>query len=380
MSRILALAALLGTLGMASSATAAERRLLAYYASRSGEGVPTYNATTIPYAQLTHIDHAFLRLAPAGDGSLAIGPNLLEPELIQRAHAAGVKVMISVGGGGARGFGPVATDPAKRANLVKNLHKFVVENGYDGVDMDWEFPQGLEERAACTLLMLAIRKELPPPFLVSMATPADPTRQGSYDVIALAQILDFFNVMTYDFHGPWSNHAGHHSPLFLDPQDPAHTHASLRDSIDIYLDYFHVPPEKLNIGTGFYGYEFTTAGDLWDKCDCRGTTNSRSYGTYIKPRINQMGWVRRFDEAAQAPYLVHESRSEPGFITYDDPESTARKVEYVLGQRGLGGFFTWAIGGRFNDYDGQSQDLLDAMAKAFEKYRLVSEPNAGGAK
>ena len=222
--------------------------------------------------------------------------------------------------------------------------------------------------------MLAMRKELPSPrYLLSMAIPGDPSRpdQGSYDLIALSQILDFINVMTYDFHGPWSSHAGHNSPLFLNPKDPGHNHDSLKASIDVFVDNFHVPPEKLNIGTGFYGYEFTTVHDLWDKCDCAKTTFSRSYGTYIKPRINQMGWKRYFDEAAQAPYLLRESRSEPGFITYDDPESTARKVEYALGTRGVGGFFTWALGGHFNDYDGHSQDLMTAMHAAFEKYRKL---------
>jgi chitinase len=354
---------------------AQNKRLLAYYGRSldSKPGQVAYNAGNIPYDELTHIIHVSLGLDPRGDGTLYVRPGLLEPELISRAHAAGVKVMITVGAATAR-FATVSANADARAALAKNLHDFVVANGYDGVDIDWEYPDGLEQRSNCTLMMLAIRKALPAPYLLSMATTGNPTLPGSssydsYDIEALSQILDFFNVMTYDFHGPWTSHSGHNSPLFQSPKDPGTDDGSLAASIDIYLNYFHVPAEKLNIGSGFYGYEFTTAKGLWQPCDkCQTTTFYRGYGAYIKPRINAMGWKRKFDPAAQAPYLIRSSPAEPGFITYDDAESTARKVDYVLGKRNLGGFFIWAIGGADSDYDGHSEDLLTAMSEAFKKY------------
>ncbi len=351
---------------------AQNKRLLAYYSSHSRKGGFPYNASNIPYDELTHIDHAFLDLDPKRDGTLYVRPGLLEPELISRAHAAGVKVMISVGGDPAR-FATVSASATTREAFAKNLHDFVVANGYDGVDIDWEYPEGLQQRSDCTLTMIAIRKELPQPqYLLSMATAGNPTRpgQGSYDFEALSQILDFINVMTYDFHGPWTRHAGHNSALFQSRKDPGTNDGSLTTSIDVYLNYFHVPPEKLNIGSGFYGYEFTTANGLWQPCDkCETATFSRGYGAYIKPRINAMGWKRKFDSAAKAPYLIPSAAGKPGFITYDDAESTTRKVNYVLGKRNLGGFFIWAIGGPgYSDYDGQKEDLLTAMSKAFRKY------------
>jgi len=53
---------------------------------------------------------------------------------------------------------------------------------------------------------------------------------------------------------------------------------------------------------------------------------------------------------------------EPGFITYDDPDSTARKVAYALTVRDLGGIFMWELS---QDYDGKKQDLLDSMYRSF---------------
>jgi chitinase len=63
-----------------------------------------------------------------------------------------------------------------------------------------------------------------------------------------------------------------------------------------------------------------------------------------------------------APYLTHQSGT-PGFITYDDAASTARKVVYALQVRGLGGVFMWELSG---DYDGKHQDLFDSMYRAFK--------------
>ena len=53
----------------------------------------------------------------------------------------------------------------------------------------------------------------------------------------------------------------------------------------------------------------------------------------------------------------------PGFITYDDAATTNRKTRYILNQRGFGGVFMWELSA---DYDGQSQDLLDAMYKGWQ--------------
>ena len=125
-----------------------------------------------------------------------------------------------------------------------------------------------------------------------------------------------------------------------------------------------VPPEKLNIGTAFYGYEFDEAPKLWGGCGCGAGTTSRDYGTYIKQRVNHLGWEAHVDKIAKAPFLLRPGQS--GFLTYDDARSTKQKVNYALGERGLGGVFMSEISG---DFDGQTQDLLSAMSKAFGRYR-----------
>ncbi|HTS71737.1 MAG TPA: glycoside hydrolase family 18 protein [Terriglobia bacterium] len=339
-------------------------RVISYYPDWAKTNTPAYSAAQIPYGKLTHIEHAFLTIDPSANGDLMPDANLLEPQLIQMAHAHGVKVLISVGGGdGIQGpaLNVMAADPVAVSNFIAQLKTFVTSNGYDGVDIDWEIPITLDDANRCTAVMQALRTALPPPALISMAVTSNPAwpdvngGYGAFDIPSLTPLVDFFNVMTYDFTGPWADYAGLNSPLYQDPADPDQM-GSLKTSVDLYLNTYHVPPAKLNMGTAFYGYRFDGVSSLWETCvpDCSGTV-SVNYGPDIKPLINQ-GWTAQFDSVAQAPYLLKASGT--GFITYDDGASTKRKSQYVIGTRGLGGIFSWSLNA---DYDGSSQDLLDAM-------------------
>jgi chitinase len=343
------------------------KRLLGYYTWWSKQNNPpyAYSADQIPYKKLTHIAHAFVLLNGKADGTLNVPKDYLEPALIAKAHAAGVKVLVSIGGGdGIQGprFNKMARTEASRQAFVHNVHAFLSANGYDGVDIDWEVPNA-KDMSNCTTLMQELRAELPAPWLISMATPSDPRSWGQgFDIPALAPIVDFMNVMTYDFTGPWSGVVGLNSPLFQDPADPIQG-GSLKTSMDLYQNQYGVPAAQLNIGTPFYGYEFAGASALWAECNSC-TDTYLNYGSDIKPLINQQGWRSYMDKAAKAPYLLNPSL--PGVITYDDFTSTLRKSRYVLKQRGLGGVFMWDLSA---DYDGTSQDLLTAMYKVWRTAR-----------
>jgi chitinase len=354
-------------LACGASAAQAPKRLVAYYYYGTAKGTPPYGAGQIPYAKLTHLIQVVVQPKAAADGSLEAFEGALDADIVARAHAAGIKLLACIQGPAAT-FSKVAGDEAARARFGASLKEFADRNGYDGVDLDWEVPQGAADVANCTKLVAAMRAALPAPrYLISMATPSTPGHWGEFDFAGLTPLVDFYNVMTYDFHGPWTDHTGHNSPLFSADSDTGHD-GSLENSLNLYLNQFHVPPEKINLGTAFYGYEFPAAG-LSQSCKCEKTTQSRGYGNYIKQRIDQAGWVRHFDNVAMAPYLVHAA-DPAALITYDDAESTARKVIYALEVRDLGGVFMWEIAA---DYDGAHQDLFDAMYAAFQ--RATAKPS-----
>jgi chitinase len=342
------------------TAATSPKRLLAYYLYQDQTRIPAYTVKQIPFKKLTHLIHVALIVDRSGDGSIEISPHAIEPKLIPKAHAAHVRVLVCVQGPAAA-FSKIASGPATRLRFAQNMKEFILKYGYDGVDIDWEVPQGQPDVANNVLLMQALRDALPAPqYLLSMATPSEPGHWGEYDFTHLTPIVDFYNVMTYDFHGPWTNHAGHNSPLFSNDSDPGHD-GSIDESMTPSLNKLGVPPEKINLGTAFYGYE-SPAAQLYDQCNCEKSTPSRDY-TYIKQRIGKDGWVSSLDPVAMAPYLVRGSPA-PGFITYDDSASTARKVVYALEVRNLGGVFMWELSG---DYDGKKQDLLDSMYKTFRQ-------------
>jgi chitinase len=306
------------------------KRLLGYYPEWSKYNTPPYSAAEIPYAKLTRIAHAFVLVAAKANGTLEIPSGFIEPALIAKAHAARVKVLVSIGGGdGIQGprFNKMAASESTRRAFVKNVHRFLIKYGYDGVDIDWEVPNA-GDRANCNTLMQELRDGLPSPWLISMAVTADPRNYGQgLDIPALTPLLDFMNVMTYDFYGTWSGATGMVSPLLQDPADPSQA-GSVKTSMDLYANQYGVPVAKLNIGTPFYGYEWDGTDILWAQCiTC--ASSSQNYAPYIKNLVNRQGWTRNFDNAAVAPYLINpdiQSLKMPGFITYDDEATTARKI------------------------------------------------------
>jgi chitinase len=342
------------------------KRVVADYDSGSKYLDPpyTYAAAQIPYDKLTHIIHAGV---PFGsDGTLSAPDGFVEPDLITNAHTAGVKVMLLIGGD----VPSLEGNTALLNTVVANVQAFVTANGYDGVDLDWEYPETPADRKVLVQFMTALRAALPSPTY-SLSIDAAPWGGYGYDLDHLKSVIDFFNVMMYDCAGPWTDDAQLNSPIFWDWHDPEPWECQPGGSVESTTDIFlkHVPPSQINMGTPFYGYYYRETTGLFASCPNIGHTPDQScdnlvltenYGPFMKKRINKAGWQTYYDPISWVPYMLRADGS-PGFITYDDSFSTFYRVSYADWTRGLGGSFMWSLDA---DYDGKSQDLLDAMYKA----------------
>jgi chitinase len=360
------LTVLLALLVLGSTLHAQNKRLLAYYEFSDKFNTPPYNAETIPYHQLTHIVHSNIGPANKADGSLAIPNGFLEPALISRAHAAGVKVELCVSGP-AYVFVVINANPTARANFAQNIANFAIANGYDGIDFDYEVPYSQLQADNFTLLIAAVRDLMPKgQYLISAAVSSTPGGYGVYDFPGMTPLLDFYNVMTYDYHGAWTNHSGHNSPLYLSPLDPGQE-GSLDTTTNEYLTTYAVPAEQINLGTAFYGYAFDVS-NLWTFCQGQQLCGNAGAPTVIYSQAEQLiksgAWSQNYDDLADAPYLLDATGQTFGFITYDNPESTSKKVSYALSQRHLGGVFMWELS---QDYNGATQPLMNAMYSAFKQ-------------
>jgi chitinase len=358
------LAALLLALTFIPALHAQTPRLLAYYGYWDRWNVPPYTASTIPYHQLTHIVHSNIGPSNKADGSLAVPAVFLEPQLISRAHAAGVKVEICISGS-AYLFVVIDADATLRATFAQNIANFAIANGYDGVDFDYEVPYSQSQADNFTQLIAAVRALMPKgQYIISAAVSSSPGGYGVYDFPGMTPLLDFYNVMTYDFHGAWTNHSGHNSPLYLSPLDPGQE-GSLDTSAGEYLTTYGVPAEQINLGTAFYGYAFDVPG-LWSFCANDQLCGNPGAPTVTYSQVEQLlktgAWTENWDDLAAAPYLLDSTASTFGFITYDNPTSTSEKVSYALNKRHLGGVFMWELS---QDYNGTTQPLLNAMHSVF---------------
>ena len=336
------------------------KRLIAFYGSWSKYQTPPYTAEQIPYQKLTHIIHAGINLNEPADGSFTIpSTGFLEPQLLTKAHAAGVKVMFYVGANDGNDYSVLVASAAYRATFIKDLKAMVARYGYDGIDIDWEYQESDADQTNFTTFIKEIRGAFPSPsFLISTDVPNYPLY---IDFPSLTKYMSFFNIMLYDEAGPWTGDVQMNSPIFSDPANP-NPQGSADQAATDFTTMYQVPPEHLNMGTPFYGYDYMDQKELYQVCNpCTGdNVPSLNYGTQIKPLINQQGWVRRWNSVQEVPYLIRADGSN-GFITYDDSISTYKRVYYSVWTRGLGGSFMWEISA---DYDGRSQELLEGMYAA----------------
>ncbi len=337
------------------------KRIVGDYGYWSRYSNPPYGAAQIPYGMLTHINHAGVSFA--ADGSLSVPDGFLEPDLISKAHAAGVKVMLLLGGD----FVGLETSGAVRT-LVDNVAAFETQYGYDGADIDWEYPATTADRRFLVELMALMRASN---ANYTLSVDVAPWGGYGYDLKHLQNSLDYFNIMMYDCAGPWTAHGQLNSPIFWDWHNPAPYECQPGGSADGTANIFlaQVPADQLNMGMPFYGYYYTNINQLFGLCPnsywtddqaCDYTVQTENYGTFFKNLIHRREWQTYRDPVAFVPYMLKTDGSN-GFITYDDAFSTYYRTWYCDWQRGLGGVFMWSLDA---DYDGHSQDLLDAMYNA----------------
>ena len=59
----------------------------------------------------------------------------LAPSMIEKAHAAGARILLCFGG--QQEFLPLLENPDRIPRFVGYMVRLVEKNGYDGIDMDW---------------------------------------------------------------------------------------------------------------------------------------------------------------------------------------------------------------------------------------------------
>jgi chitinase len=196
----------------------------------------------IEFSRLTHVNIAFAN--PDSSGNLSVS-NTSITNAVNKAHAAGCKVFISLAGGyltpTQEATWNYLAQPANRPGFIQKIVQYVQSKGLDGVDIDlewqyvetWYSPFILELKAALAPLNIPLTAALPGSYRYPQITNQ-----------ALAA-FDWINMMIYDLTGPFApNNPGQHSPYWW-----------TEDCI-VYWVNQGVPASKLTLGVPFYGYNF----------------------------------------------------------------------------------------------------------------------------
>ncbi|MDI3474302.1 MAG: chitinase [Thermococcaceae archaeon] len=365
-------------------------RIVVYYISW-GVYARKFYVSDIPYENVTHVLYAFLR--PLENGTVTWADPWADPSNLEalgefKKHYPAVKVLVSVGGWTlSKYFSDIAADPAKREEFANSVLRIIRRYGFDGVDVDWEYPGGggmksnhvrPDDGKNFVLLMKKLRevldnagKEDHKHYLITAAVSPNPEIAGRVNWSDAMKYIDFINVMAYDFIGLWSNCTGHNAPLYKNPTSPVP--GSVDEAVRWYTS--RIPPEKVVLGLPFYGRSFanvplvnhglfqpyngTPDGTWGSAAETHGVMDYWD----IADRVDSGTYQEFWDNYSLVPWAYSEKLGI--FITYDDPRSVRIKTEYAINNT-LGGVMVWEI--TADRKPGTAQHpLLEAILDALEE-------------
>jgi chitinase len=300
----------------------------------------------INFRLYTHLCHAFL--VADEDGNIQQRRNVPSRDLTSEAHNAGVKVLVSLGGWGwDRQFASIVDKPEAEDRYVKSVMAIVDEYDYDGIDLDWEYPDTEKEVVGFERLTRRLRTLLDTvaekkgrPMLLTMAVSANPGTLKWLTNAFLLETMDWVNVMTYDFTGDRTGYAGHHSPLHASSKQPGGNPRSTELTMKYLLEERGLPANRLAMGIPLYGRGFNVKEPYASTKDAPKTRLPQGNFSNLRKLQHEEGWTRKWDDETKNPWLV--SPDGTMVIGYDDVESVSIKTEWAM-KKGLRGVFFWQI-------------------------------------
>ncbi|KAF2733512.1 hypothetical protein EJ04DRAFT_468282 [Polyplosphaeria fusca] len=345
--------------------------------SLTSRGCDKRSIDDVPVDSLTHLNLAFAYIEPK---TFEIVPmqGVSEHTISQitnlKQRAPGLKIWISIGGWTFSDndtdtqavWGDLASSQNKRTTFANNVYKFMKHWGFDGVDLDWEYPGapdrgGHKEDTQNYVNLLetihVIFEASASDFGLSFTAPTSYWYLRWFAIGQMYKYVNWINLMTYDLHGSWDS-----------PQDQigsfvyAHTNKTeIHDALNLFWRN-DVPANKINLGIGFYGRSYTLKDANCNKAgcpfsrsgtagECTGQGGILSY-TEIEEYISSYDLNTVYDEDAEVKYMAWGDNQ---WVSYDDKETLKKKVDFANDQ-GLGGLFVWAI-----DYDDKKHSALAAL-------------------
>ncbi len=307
-----------GTAAAATATSSPSKVFLGYWAKWGTEQTPNISLN----ANLNRIDlYSPYWYTLRSDGTLSSRESG-HATLTSMVHAKGHKVIPLIN---KTSSNTPLLDPATRRKAVANIYQMLVNNGFDGVNIDFEgMPPST--RAGVTAFMRELSARLRPAgLLVTMAVPAKWSADDSinsfaacFDFTALGQVVDYLVIMTYDQHAGWSG-----------PGPVAG--ADWTDKVIRYATTV-VPARKILLGLAGYGYDWSASGGVTEVTAASAPAKAASYGAPII-----------WDNTAQVPHFTYWRSGVRHDVWYENSYSVEFKIAQV-NRHNLGGVALWALG------------------------------------
>jgi spore germination protein YaaH len=293
-----------------------------------------------------------------------------DPAVVATLHGRGLPVVPTVTETlNAPQMRALLADAASRAALRDQLVTLAVDNGYDGIDLDFEamnFGGTSSDKAAIATSFLTFLSELNAALhaqgkllsvVVGPHTSASDPNWAVFDYAGIGSRVDRFRILTYDFHYRGGD-PGAIAPL-------PWTESVVAYAVSV------VPHGKVQLGVPLYGYDWPTDGAHHSI----GTAASLStYGITEALRIG-VAATRQYSSADAAPYFTYRDGSGTLHeVWYNDEQSTRAKMTLV-GKYGLKGMAFWHVSGEdsrqwaaIRTYAIQKSTTLSASAPSVVTY------------
>lgn len=215
------------------------------------------------------------------------------------------------------------SNAGSRSRAVNGIARLLVENGYRGVNIDFE-----NIKASDRIYLTAFFRELaatlrPKNLLVTASIPAktyddkSSAHSGAFDYQAIAPYLDMVMIMAYDEH-----YAGG------DP-GPVASLPWVEKVINYTLKSF--PPQKVILGIPAYGYDWS-----WSKGKALQYTG-------VQNLIKKYQIAPKWHSEYKVPYFTYKSWGVTHQVWYENSYSTSYKADLVK-KYGLKGVAVWRLG------------------------------------